>query len=119
MNSSNEMVNVMIEAPVAQQHRPGGYIQRSVTMFRLTVSQADALARLKRGLAARGARLSSGRAVESSPQVLQWLLDEIGRGRADQFPESVQPEVPVVPVANDTPRTAALPGMDQIGKAGA
>ena len=113
MNNS-EMVNVMVEAPMAQQHRPGGYIQRSVTMFRLTVSQADALARLKRGLAARGARLSSGRAVESSPQALQWLLDEIGRCRADQYPVV---EVAPVVAPDDTPRVSGgLPGMEQIGK---
>lgn len=94
-----------VSLPVGELE-PRGYESKWVTTFELTRPQAQELRRLKRGLAKHGVVKENGRAVESSAQVFQWLLEELARCRVALDDKSA-------PVEEVTP---GLPGTEQIAK---
>lgn len=72
-----EITKTILEVPMAPEAEiKTGYSQRFVQL-RLTPAQADVLRRLRRGAAASGERLASGREVATPPQAIQWLLEQI------------------------------------------
>lgn len=83
MSVEDSIVNAIMEVPVAMVKREG-YCPKWVTAFSLTAEQGDELQRIKSGLIGCGATLNSGRAVESTTSVIQWLLEAVARTRTEQ-----------------------------------